>query len=125
MKGFLDFKIKHGSTRHVFLVGNYAIKIPFIKPWRNHLLGRLANMQERAFGKLPMKEWPGLCPIFFGIPGGWLLVMHRAQSLTQEQWDSFDAIKFCDLGDRVLPVECKRDNLGTINGHVVAVDYGN
>lgn len=116
-------EIKSGATRHVLLIGRWAIKVPRITRWRMFLHGLLANMQER--------QWSGfchrLCPIVFGVPGGWLVVMRRAAPLPDETWDAWDAStmqQFKKFDGTTLPVEYKRDSLGEFEGRVVAVDYG-
>ena len=111
-----------GITREVFLTRRYAIKIPkLIYGWHKFLHGLLANMQERAFAKA---GWPELCPVVFSIPGGWLLVMRRADPLTDDEWSAFDPKAFCDQEDYIIPAENKRDSFGKINGQIVAIDYG-
>lgn len=114
---------RRGITREVVLTRRYAIKVPrMVYGWRMFLCGLLANMQERAFGRC---GWPELCPVVFSLPGGWLVVMRRAQPLSAAEWAAFDAVTFCNQAHRVLPVEHKQDSFGKIDGRVVAVDYGN
>lgn len=83
-------------------------------------------MQERTFSSA---GWPELCPVTFGMPGGWFLIMRRARSLTLERFfqlfpseDEFNMWR--DGGDYLVPVEYKPDSVGLLNGQVVAVDYG-
>lgn len=114
---------RQGVTREVLLVGRYAIKIPkLIYGWHKFLCGLLANMQEAQFSAC---GWPELCPVIFSIPGGWLVIMRRADPLTDEQWEAFDARKFVDRHDRCIPAETKRDSFGFLAGRIVALDYGN
>lgn len=113
--------IRRGTTRTVLLLGRWAIKVPSHVSWRLFLIGLLANMQERQFA---VTGWPELCPVVFGLPGGWFIVMRRAAPLTDEEWDVFDPQGFCDPGDRTIPAEAKRDSFGKLNGGIVAVDYG-
>lgn len=114
---------RQGITREVFLTRRHAIKIPkLIYGWHKFLCGLLANMQERTFAQ---SGWPELCSVVFSIPGGWLLVMRRAEPLTDAEWCAFDAEKFCDLADYVVPAEFKRDSFGKLDGRIVAIDYGN
>ncbi|PDT86527.1 hypothetical protein [Sinorhizobium sp. BJ1] len=110
-----------GTTRLVILTRRYAFKLPSIKSWRLFLMGLLGNIQERQFGTI---GWDGLCPVLFSIPGGWLVVMPRCRAITANQWDNLDFNKFVDREDYVLPVECKQDSFGWLNGKVVAYDYG-
>ena len=116
---------RQGVTRIVILTGRFAIKFPrFGYGWRFGLQGLLANMQEREFGAA---GWPELCPVLFALPGGFALVMRRAEPLTDEQWEAFDPEAFRNSGlpDRYIPVEGKRDSFGMIDGKIVAIDYGN
>lgn len=115
---------RQGVTREVILVGRWAVKLPkLIYGWQKFLCGLLANMQEASFSKA---GWPELCPVVFAIPGGWLLVMKRAQPLSAEQWQAFDARSFVEGNpDYVIPAETKQDSFGTLDGRVVAIDYGN
>lgn len=113
-----------GCTREVFLVGRWAIKVPqFRYDWRHFLQGLLANMQERYWWKNFPK--PELCPVLWGLPGGWCIVMRRATPMTREQFDEIDLVAWCERGDWKVPAEPKMDSFGWIDGRLVAVDYGN
>jgi hypothetical protein len=113
--------IRRGSTRTVFLLGRYAVKVPRASTWRTFLNGLLANMQERGFA---VTGWPELCPVLFSLPGGWIVVMRRARPLTDEEWFEFDPTGFVQRSDYCVPAEEKRDSFGMLDGRVVAVDYG-
>ena len=114
---------RDGITREVFLIGQYAVKIPKMTyGWQKFLCGLLANMQEVTFSKA---GWPELCPVVFSIPGGWLIVMKRARPLTDQEWWGFDPNTFVEPGEYVVPAETKRDSFGILDGRIVAVDYGN
>lgn len=118
----LDFVILSGGThRKVYLIGQYAFKRPIMYSWRLFLCGLLANLQEISFSEA---GWPELCPVVFNLPGGWLNVMHRAKPLTDKEWTQLDFQEFADKDDYYVPVENKRDSFGTLNGKIVAVDYG-
>lgn len=111
---------RKGIMRLVFLVGRWAVKVPRPRWWRYFLKGLLANMTERdtwaywgaaACGDL-------LCPVIWCCPGGWLLVMRRAELLAEDEvplgWERrFEA--FDDL---------KADNIGKLDGRLVLIDYG-
>lgn len=114
--------IHYGSTRHVILVGEWAIKIPVIVEWRLFLHGLLANMQENKFSKF---GWPELCPVLWAIPGGFLLIMRRARVLTDCEFIKLDMVAWVDRGDYVISAEIKSDSFGYLNGKLVAIDYGN
>jgi hypothetical protein len=63
--------------------------------------------------------------VVFAVHGGWLLVMRRAEILTDQQCCEFDAEAFCVKPDYVIPAEFKRDSFGMLDGRIVAIDYGN
>ena len=126
----------NGVTRIVLLVGPFAIKIPRINyGWQNFLRGLLCNMQERAFAAV---GWDELCPIHFSIPGGWMIVMARAEPIPEDVWQDFDYEQFSGFRSwseqrvvaghycnrRYVPVENKIDSFGIYAGRIVAVDYG-
>ena len=117
---------REGVTREVILTRHYAIKFPsMFRGWKMFLCGLLANMQEREFSRA---EWPELCPVVFSLPGGWIVVMRRAEPLTDAEWSSFDEAwywKFCEPADYHVPVEQKQSSFGKLDGKIVAVDYGN
>lgn len=115
-------KICHGTSRIVLLIGNYAVKVPSFVEWRLFLLGLLANMQERRFSE---HGWEELCPVLWSIYGGFMIVMRRAEPLTREQFDSFDAEAWLERDDYVVPAEPKMDSFGWLDGKIVAIDYGN
>jgi hypothetical protein len=121
-KGFKPWLkiITKGCTRLVVLIGPWAFKLPrFDLGWKMGLHGLLANMQEHDFAPTD----PLACPVSFYLPGGWLSVMPRCIPLTDEEWD--DVQHRCPGSFLPIPVEYrKRDSFGTLNGRVVAVDYG-
>lgn len=129
---------RNGVTREVLLTRRYAIKLPKLTGgWSLFLRGLLANMQER---RCAAAKWPELCPVVFSLPGGWIVVMRRAEPLAAEQWKQFrrhligdDATNFRrdfikpwndTAAEYVVPVELRRDSFGVLNGSIVAVDYG-
>lgn len=103
-----------GITRHVILLHRWAIKIPRINyGWSRFLQGLGANIQEETW-------WGGdrrLCPVVGSVPGGWLIVMPRAQVCTAGEVDysEFRTLPFGDF---------KPDNFGWVDGRVVLLDYG-
>ncbi len=117
-----NFRILYGSTRVVYLIGAYAFKFPTLVEWRLFLNGLLANMQERLWAKT---GWSELCPIVWSIPGGWLVVMKRTESLTREQYENFDVVSFLNKEEYIIPTEDKQDSFGWYKGKIVSIDYGN
>lgn len=112
--------IRSGATRHVWIIGRYAVKFPATYSWKHFLWGLLANIQEKVFSDA---GWPELCPVIFYVRGGFLLVMPKCEpipeSTTQEELESF-----CDRGEYLIPAECKESSFGMLNGRMVAIDYG-
>ena len=106
-----------GTTRYVVLIGSWAIKVPVFWRWGHFLRGLLGNMLERdvwRWSDLPTRRW--LCPVLFALPGGWLLVMRRAEvvaSLTPSE-----RVELCRLFNDV-----HEDNVGRCDGQIVMVDY--
>ena len=120
-------RLAWGSTRIVVLTRRWAIKLPRPTEWRLFLHGLLANMQERQWSSL---HDPRLCPVKWSLPGGWLVVMPRAEPISDDAWAVMNPEAWC--GEReedempyCIPVEAKRDSFGRLpNGRIVAVDYG-
>jgi len=129
---------RNGVTREVLLTRRYAIKLPKLTSgWSFFLRGLLANMQERRCGAL---KWPELCPVVFSLPGGWIVIMRRAEPLAEEQWKQFRRKLIGDetanyrrgfikpwndeSGEYVVPAELRPDSFGLLDGVIVAVDYG-
>jgi hypothetical protein len=118
---FVEWK-RGGVSREVICIGRWALKIPKLtRGWRQFLIGLLANMQERDLSKL---GWPQLCPVAFALPGGWLVVMHRATPLTDEQAESLDPLSILSRDDYAIPAEPKASSFGVLGGRIVVVDYG-
>lgn len=117
-----NYRYKFGVTRNVFLIFNYAIKIPSISEWRLFLLGLLANMQEVAFSKTKHYK---LCPIVFYVPFGFLVVMKRCRELTDDEFDIAFFEKWVNDEEFLLPCELKSDSFGYLDDKIVVFDYGN
>ena len=116
------FDMRYGTTRNVFLIGGLAVKLPSFCEWRLFLLGLLANMQERKFSAT---RWPELCPVVFSIPGGFIVVMRRAQPLTRKEFDAIDLEAWANKDEYRIPIEYKMDSVGWLDYNLVAIDYGN
>jgi hypothetical protein len=108
---------RRGRNRWVILTRRYAFKFPAPTSWRDLLYGLLNNMNEADWSHLP-----GRCPVHWAAPGGLLIVMPRARTLTEEEFHSFDSAAFCAVHGIVA--EHKPDSFGWLGDRVVAVDYG-
>lgn len=111
-----------GITRHVLLVGRWAIKVPRVTyGWRKFLCGLLCNQDEALWGRSKLH---GICPCLFAIPGGWLIVQPRARVMTEAEFAAFDYKQFVTRREYIIPAEKKADSFGWLNDQIVAIDVG-
>lgn len=127
--------ISTGVTRHVILIGKYAVKIPRLNyGFALFLRGLQGNMQENIFGKMGDKR---MCPVLWASKGGFILIMPRCKLLSDAEFKTVNIKKFhpltvseaCYNGVFNIPVEFKKDSFGwhkfnNINAVIVALDYG-
>jgi hypothetical protein len=123
---------RDGVTRTVLLIGRWAIKVPSLRySWRLFLRGLLSNMNERdlwnwsgAAGWEGPPRW-ALARVVFCAPGGWLLVMERADRVADES--ELDVGKTAEFYRKHFE-DFKPDNVGVFsvaNGHQYRmIDYG-
>lgn len=110
--------MKKGTTRIVFLVGRYAIKLPRIYSWKCFLRGLLANMDERLWYKSSPKEWKmKMAPSLFCI-AGFILIQKRASPLNCDEYENLDITEY-----KPLPMDNKISNFGWLHNRIVLVDY--
>lgn len=116
--------MRKGSTRYVYRVGRYAVKIPSLYSWEAFIHGLLANMQEHRFSQTKDSR---LCPVVFYIRGGFMCVMPWVDELLEQRMpkDKYTNFVAADVYGLVVPAENKADSFGYLNGRLVAVDYGN
>lgn len=122
-----------GTTRWVFLVGNYAIKIPSLSSWKQFLNGLLANMQEREFSKMDKSSWHYslIADVHYCDPLGFLLIMERADYTLSEfimrPWEHQIAENlFKECEKQGVPVDKKLSNVGKFGEYELKlIDYGN
>ncbi len=120
-------KIYYGTTRTVFLIGKYAIKIPRFwhkysgHRWKTFLCGILDNISENQWWKSSGKEDKDkLCPVLYFFPFGFLLIMERAKKLNNAEYDK----KSFHNKFKYFPLDNKITNFGKINNKIVLIDYG-
>jgi hypothetical protein len=115
------FAIRRGCTRLVLLVGPWAVKLPhFLRGWRDGLYGLCGNMNEAE-----RSGAPAACPVLWHIPGGFLLIMRRADALDDEEFAGLDAPALCDPHPALRSAENTASSFGRLpDGRVVCVDYG-
>ena len=85
--------INTGVTRHVILVGSYAVKIPRLNyGYRLFILGLLANHQEHEFSRSGYTNL--VCPVLFYLQFGLLSVMPRCKLVTEAEYAGLDLAAF-------------------------------
>lgn len=110
-----------GVNRQVFLVARWAIKIPHLNRGRvDFLTGWLSNVEEWHLWKTTRNR--KLCPVQASIAFGIITIMPRMSPLTKNDWQNFDANRFCTEGFFV-PSEYKPSSFGWLGNRIVAVDY--
>lgn len=119
-----------GGTRVVLITKKYAIKFPRFNSWKAFVQGMLSNMTEG--------QWKGfgnehLCPIAYSNRFGLMVVMHKAESVEDEELFNRDLQKLCDDVDNDEDRTLDRDffeydafpkNFGYYKGKLVKIDYG-
>lgn len=125
----MRFQVRQGTHRTALIVGNWVVKIPCLWNWKMFLQGLLANMQEKSWSGVSEK----LCPVAFGVWGGFANVMPYARPVPTADWVVYDRgtfNKFRRHADGTfLPAEFKHDSVGYLphpegGEHLVIVDYG-
>lgn len=116
----------NGANRIVFLVKDYAIKIPKPNTWYSFLKGLISNINEKNVYRYNSGNYENgrshlLCPVLWCSWGGWVLIMKRAKLLTEKEWIGDnntieEHIKYF-AGDDTI------SNYGLINGRLVKIDY--
>ena len=121
-----DTRLKFGVTRAVIVTQGLAIKLARTE------LGRDCNRYEHevwaSSGRKPIRR-SHLCPVLWCSAGGEVLVMLAAEPISDDQLAQMEAHSFCwwdgEPRDPGAPFEGKREDWGSLNGTVVAVDYAN
>jgi len=111
------FRIAHGMTRLVLLIGPLAVKLPRWRGVYGWSYGLLANCHEAA--RWRANRHPQLARVFWAAPGGGLLVTRRYRL-------------YADLDRRAIEValpfggvDSKPGNVALDRGLLVLLDYGN
>lgn len=122
----LRFKfINTGSTRLVFLLGSYAIKIPrcFVQPdnsFYGQLLGFLwgweANRVEYVWSKSKIYNY--LNPVRLSLFWSLIVIQDRVEEITIDEFINLPKFNFGSY-------EHKIDSFGKVNNKIVIIDYGN
>ena len=119
--------ISTGSTRIVFLIGKYAIKIPrvIVQP-DNKFYGRLheficgwkANRTEYIWSKSNI--YPFLNPVKISLLFSIILIFDRSEELSRDEFFNLNEEDYNFGG-----YEHKIDSFGKINSEIKIIDYGN
>jgi hypothetical protein len=113
--------MKKGTTRVVYLIGRYAIKMPRINSWKSFLRGFLANLDERMWYKnSPPLRKEKMCPSLMSLFGGFVLISRRATPISKHTWDK-GLVKKEDFSP--LPLDLKQINFGWYKHKIVLIDY--
>lgn len=116
-------KIKRGSARLVFLIGQYAFKFPEIHSYERFLYGLLANSNESHFSKL-LADTGKVNPVVLKLPFGLCNIYRRADPIGHDVfWDLKYAEWIKVPSITTIPVEHKYNSFGIVDGEVVAIDY--
>lgn len=115
-----------GVTRIVIVLDHTVIKIPnFTHSWNHFLRGLIGNISESQTWKWNSGKYEKgtsylLCPVLWCSWGGWVLIMRKANLLTEADWEKvkIPLHKKHFKGDDTL------SNYGMIEGRVVKIDYG-
>jgi len=109
---------RNGSSRWVMLTKRYAVKFPLNRD------GYEANRQE-------IRRWhrtgdERLCPILFGHRNGIVVIMPRAEPLTDDEFSQIVGNSEFNLYNDYIersPGDFQRKNLGKLDGKIVWIDY--
>lgn len=117
-------QLRSGASRIVLLIGRYAIKFPRLSGLNRVRQGLRCNQAE-VFAWREQK-YPNLCPLLWSSPGPLLVVMARASSMSDAEFDEwFDSDDWPHFVGRDAPYEPKSADAGFLpDGRRVMVDYG-
>lgn len=93
----MKIRVRHGTTRTVLIIKNFAFKFPRIKfkncgkQWYiNFLSGLMANYNEVIFSKMKENEYGvKYMPVIFHLPLGVLNVMRAGEVLTEHEFNEY------------------------------------
>lgn len=123
-------EIHHGTTRTVFLIGKYAIKVPYLKSYFGFVKGIIANILERDNSK----HCPNyFLPVLWSLPLGLLVVMPRVRPINKSTWyfraflaDLFHANNDNNAEALLARKYCEHvpKNYALYKGRPFCIDYG-
>ncbi len=102
-----------GMSRIVLLIGRYAVKVPRLSGLARIKQGLNCNQAEVDAWR--QQHYPNLCPLLWATPGPFLLVMARARSMSDAEFDEwFDSDDWPHLVDQRTPFELKSADAGVL-----------
>ena len=119
--------ITKGSSRLVFLIGNYALKIPrvfveaddkFYGKLYTFLKGWQSNRYEYLWSKSNLYDF--LLPVKFSVFYSIIIIMDKATELTVDEFSMLDEADY-----NFKRFEFKLDSFGKLNNKNYIIDYGN
>lgn len=117
-----------GVTRTVFCFKNFVVKVPCIhKGWCNFLRGLVGNINEGQTwrwnsGAFEKGTSHLLCPVLLTSWGGWFLVMKRAKTLTNNEWELLSDVD-CSEHKKHFGGDDSVRNYGYLDSRLVKIDY--
>lgn len=112
--------MKQGETRIVFLIGNYAIKIPNIfKGKKMFLYGWISNDQEVQYSGTNKY----LLPVIFSLFGHFIVVFPRTR-IKQDFVNVYELEKIRKSIGKYPKIEDNPHNFGIWKNKLFVIDYG-
>lgn len=113
-----------GSTRRVFLIGKYAIKIAWSDSWKNFLRGCVYNLDELTWSPVKCKN---LTRIYWCSCTGLISVHERVRPVRNYGLFQLDLTELCiksDIDSYFWMLDSKPENFGYRGSTLVKLDYG-
>lgn len=119
----INFK---GVTRIVIVFKTVVVKMPKPFVWNHFLRGVLGNIEEARTWKWNSGKYERglshlLCPVVWVSWGGWILIMKKARTLTEDEWFVTDYSVEEHL--REFAGDDSIRNYGYYQGRLVKIDY--
>ena len=117
---------RKGTSRIVFLLGQYAIKFPTVSSWTLFLQGLIGNCKERTWGEFgKVAKEPLLPPIVWVCPGGWVSIQRRVRPVRHRGLfyiELYHAMSKSKIHRDFWLYDVKPENFGWYQGKLVKID---
>jgi len=113
-----------GSTRRVFLIGRYAIKVAWADSWKNFLRGCVYNLDETTWSPVNSKN---LTRIYWCSCTGLLSIHERVRPVRHYGLFRVDLAEICAtsfIDSYFWMLDSKPENFGYRGTTLVKLDYG-